>query len=436
MESALQGSAAEPPLQHIAELQSYIGYSPEDAQRVRGARRYLQPHIPPLIDDFYAEIERHADTRSVLTGGAAQIERLKGSLRLWLDELLGSDDGDDYIRRRWRVGLRHSEIGLDQIYALAALARLRRGLCQRLYEAWQGSADDLLPTVLALNKRLDLDLIIIEASYQSARQAQQQRTERLAAIGQMAGGLAHELRNPLNVIKTSAYYLQRARDPAPSKVETHLERIERQVRTADDVITALSNFARMPMPILEPVRLRQLLQQVFEQEGLQAEAPSDTDSSENNNQQAGLQLTLDLPDDLQAVKADSMQLAIVFGNLIRNAREAMPEGGNLQVWAQPEDGHIEINFSDNGPGVSPEDLPRILEPLYTTKARGIGLGLALCRGILEKHHGQLSVTSLPGQGATFTVRLPAANVTDSTSELPVGQPAGSGPLESETPNDQ
>ncbi len=397
-------------MQRIAELQKYIGYSAEDAQRVHSAYQLLQPHIPDLIDDFYAEIERHTATRQVLTGGAVQIERLKGSLRVWLDELLGSGDSDDYIRRRWRVGLRHSEIGLDQIYALAALARLRQGLCQRLHAAWQASPDDLSSTVVSLNKRLDLDLIIIETSYQWARAAQQQRTERLAAIGQMAGGLAHELRNPLNVIKTSAYYLRRAREPAAAKVEEHLERIERQVRAADEVITALSNFARMPMPSLEPVQLHHLLNQVLGQEGLLPE--SDTPPTN------GLQLTLDLPPDLPAVKADPAQLVIVFANLIRNAREAMTAGGHLQVRARVPGGDtgtsVEVQVIDDGPGIPEPELPRILEPLFTTKARGIGLGLALCRGILEKHQGQLQVTSVPGQGATFTVRLPATAALDPT----------------------
>src|SRR5438093_8079356 len=100
----------------------------------------------------------------------------------------------------------------------------------------------------SLNTLLDLDLAIIEDAYQAEYTARQQRTERLAAIGQVAGGIAHELRNPLNVVKTSVYYLLNARNPTPAKTAEHLQRIERHVVVADGVITALSNFARLPLP--------------------------------------------------------------------------------------------------------------------------------------------------------------------------------------------
>ena len=103
-------------------------------------------------------------------------------------------------------------------------------------------------TVRALNKLLDLDLAIIEDAYQAEYMARLQRSERLATLGQVAGGVAHELRNPLNVVKTSVYYLLNARNPTPEKQADHLRRIERNVELADNVITALSNFAKVPVP--------------------------------------------------------------------------------------------------------------------------------------------------------------------------------------------
>jgi two-component system sensor kinase FixL len=102
-------------------------------------------------------------------------------------------------------------------------------------------------------------------------------------------------------------------------------------------------------------------------------------------------------------------LKIVFGNLIRNARDAMANGGRLEMTARPADGNsIEIVVVDTGVGIKPEDLERIMEPLYSTKARGIGLGLAITRAIIDKHHGRLRVTSEPGKGSRFSVTLPAA----------------------------
>ena len=105
---------------------------------------------------------------------------------------------------------------------------------------------------------------------------------------------------------------------------------------------------------------------------------------------------------------DSDQLKIVFANLFRNARDAMPNGGNLSVDAKESDGEIAISVTDTGVGIEPELLGRVMEPLFTTKARGIGLGLAMARAIVDKNNGSLDVKSKPGQGTTFFVHLHSA----------------------------
>jgi signal transduction histidine kinase len=114
------------------------------------------------------------------------------------------------------------------------------------------------------------------------------------------------------------------------------------------------------------------------------------------------------PDDLPPVLADADQLRIVFANLVRNAREAMPRGGTLALTARLADGHVHVEVADTGIGIPADQLARIMEPLFTTKARGLGLGLALARAILEKNRGGLLAASTPGQGTTFTVRLTPA----------------------------
>jgi len=374
------------------ELQRYVGWTAADAERISAAAPLVAPHFAAMIDDFYDEIQKHEDARKVITGGQAQIERLKGTLRAWLAELVAGKYDADYVVRRWRVGWRHVEIGLDQVFTNVALSRLRTGLIRTLQQVWQGDLQEIRLTMRALNKLLDLDLAIIEDAYQAEYTARQQRVERLATIGQVAGGVAHELRNPLNVVKTSVYYLLNARNATKEKIAEHLQRIERHVVVADSVITALSSFAKMPLPSLTPVAVEPLIRDVLE----------------INPPPGNIQVHMDWPADLPQVLVDQDQLKVVFGNLVRNARDAMPQGGQLTVRARRVPDGVEIDVIDTGVGIAPENLKRVMEPLFSTKARGLGLGLAIARAILEKNKGTLSLTSTVGKGSTFTVHLLAS----------------------------
>jgi signal transduction histidine kinase len=284
------------------------------------------------------------------------------------------------------------EIGLDQVYTNVALARLRRGLLRALEERWLGPVEQHFATRRSLNTLLDLDLALIEDAYQAEYMARLQRTERLAAIGQVAGGVAHEIRNPLNVVKTSVYYLLNSRNPNPAKTAEHLQRIERHVAQADAVITALSSFAKLPVPDLKPMEVTACVRTTFE----------------TNPVPDRVKVDIALPADLPPVLVDGTQVGIVLGNLIRNACDAMPNGGRLTIKGIHDDAHVAISVADTGVGIAPENLSRIMEPLYSTKARGLGLGLAIARSILEKNKGNLQVVSTVGQGTTFTVRLLAA----------------------------
>jgi signal transduction histidine kinase len=374
-------------------LQRYVNWTDQDAARVAAIGPLVAPFFEGLVDDFYAEIENHPDAKKVITGGEAQIARLKTTLYHWLEELVSGRYDRDYVERRWRVGLRHVEIGLNQVYTNAALSRLRRGLLALLHREWEGSIADLLILRESLNTLLDLDLAIIEDAYQTEFQRRQALAERLATIGRVAGGVAHELRNPLNVVKTSVYYILNAKNAPPDKIKAHLERIERQVGVADRVITALNDFARLPVPQLERVDVEPCLREVLEVTTL----PS------------GIAVQWSISSPPPAVLGDRAQLHIVFGNLIRNARDAMLEGGTLNLAASRNGEHIDIAVQDTGVGIPAQNLSRILEPLYSTKAKGIGLGLSIANEIITRHNGLLQVVSQVGAGSTFTVRLPSAS---------------------------
>jgi signal transduction histidine kinase len=372
------------------DLQRYVGWEIADEDRTRAAAPSLLPCFPHIIDDFYEEIERHPEARRVITGGRDQIERLKRSLLSWIEELFFGQYDADYVARRWSVGLRHVQVGLNQVYVNAAMSRMRSGLLSYHEHISRGPFEDVLLTRRSINKLIDLDLAIIEDAYQTEFLERQRRVERLATIGQVAGGIAHELRNPLNVIKTSIYYLRNAKNASPDKIATHLERIDRQANLADSVITALHDFGRLPMPQFEAVSLDGLLQDIVR------------DSVIAKN----IQVAIECPADLPPVCADSKQLRIVLANLVRNAQEAMAEGGRLSIGASAADGQVLINVADNGIGMSPELLQRITEPFHSTKTRGLGLGLAIVRAILDRHHARLAVKSELGVGTTFTVIVP------------------------------
>jgi signal transduction histidine kinase len=181
-------------------------------------------------------------------------------------------------------------------------------------------------------------------------------------------------------------------NPTPDKKANHLERIERNVDIADHVITSVSNFARMPAPTLAEVGIEKLVRT----------------SLEDNPTGEDITVAVDCPPGLPDALGDDDQLRIVLGNLIRNARDAMPRGGSLTISARARDGAVELSVADTGVGIEATDLARIMEPLFSTKARGLGLGLSITRSILEKNQASLRVESEPGRGSTFTITLAAS----------------------------
>ncbi len=168
-----------------------------------------------------------------------------------------------------------------------------------------------------------------------------------------------------------------------------MKRIERNIELADNVISSLSSFARVPVPDLRPFGVGALVR----------------DALDINPPKEGIELAIDCPFELASALGDPDQLRIAVGNLIRNANDAMTDGGRLAISGHVIDGCIEISVSDTGVGIDPNQLARIMEPLYSTKARGLGLGLAIARSIVEKNQGSLRVKSELGRGSTFTVRL-------------------------------
>ena len=225
------------------------------------------------------------------------------------------------------------------------------------------------------------------------------RTEKLAAIGQLAAGVAHDLRNPLGAIKNAIYYLNGKLlniEPAIEnpRIPEFLKIIDEEVEHANKIISDLMDFARITTPTFSPAGLVTIVQDCLGKIELKEGVYINVLDNHHGN--------------LLQVQADGQQLHRVFQNLILNAQEAMPDGGVITVSTTQTDGFAEVTISDTGEGIKPELILKIFDPLFTTKTKGTGLGLAVCQQIVSKHGGRIEVESKLGEGATFKVRLPVS----------------------------
>ena len=219
------------------------------------------------------------------------------------------------------------------------------------------------------------------------------RRERLAMLGQLSSGVGHELRNPLGVMTNSVYYLKTVLRNSPPKVHEYLDIISQQVALSEKIVSDLLDFARQKPPRRQPTPLAHVTDQQIDRLG----------------KRDGVRIELRIPPDLPDVLADPVQVGQVIFNLLTNAVQALGSGGVITVAAEHSMGAVLYTVADTGTGIPPENLEKIFEPLFTTKARGIGLGLAVSRTIARANGGELSVTSRAGQGAEFTLRLDAVS---------------------------
>lgn len=162
-------SVPEDVYERYLELRRYIGWKAEDLDRLQAAADLVLPHVDELVDDFYAEIQRHPEALAVITGGDEQIARLKRTLKHWIAELFSPDFQRDYVLRRWQVGWRHVEIGLRQVYVNAAMSRLHGGMLRVLRNNWRGERNERKEVEDAIGRAVDLDLATIQDAYEAEK---------------------------------------------------------------------------------------------------------------------------------------------------------------------------------------------------------------------------------------------------------------------------
>jgi len=213
---------------------------------------------------------------------------------------------------------------------------------------------------------------------------------RLATIGQITTSIAHEVRNPLGSIRNAAYYLKKHMTFENPRVPEYLHMIEQEVDSADSVIRDMLEMAREKEPLKKPFDLSSLVLAVFQK----------------LNQTSTIQCDLKSDRDPFLLFADRGQIRQVLENLIVNSIQAMNGKGEIQVELKRTEEQDSIVVRDNGPGIDTEHIDRLFEPLFSTKAKGTGLGLTICQQIVKRHGGRIEVLNMKSRGASFCVTLP------------------------------
>lgn len=367
------------------ELQRYVGFSAADEQALRALQPKLTHTFPAVSEAFYERVLEHADARAALTRGEKHVGQLKGTLVKWMNELFTGPWDEAYVERRARIGRVHVQIALPQHYMVSAMNVVRVQLRERIAAVIDERSAEGRVARDALERICDLDLALMLHTYREDLEASQVRSERLATFGQLVGSIGHELRNPLGVIETSLYVLK-GRNSSDERTLKHLDRIGAQVRLANDIITQLLSLIRDRPLTRSQVELSQLVTEALASLGEQPIAFA--------------------PAPPIKVSGDAIQLRQVVVNLAQNAAHFAGPEGRVEVQLQTTSTEAILTVDDSGPGIDPTIRNRLFEPLVTTRAGGIGLGLALVRRVVERHQGTVTASRGPLGGARFTVQLP------------------------------
>ena len=367
------------------ELKRYVGFGAPDELALRTLHPIARPQFERISEVFYQRILEHEAARKALVEGESMVGRLRHKLVEWMDKLLTGPWDNDYYELRARIGRKHVDIALPQHYMFGAMNVLRQELNSAVDIEFIEKRETLRSVRLAVAKVLDLELAIMLHTYREDLLSQQARSERLSTFGQLVGSIGHELRNPLGVMESSLYILRRRMAAGDERARKHIDRLAEQLGIANTIITDLLDMIRDKPLSSQKVRLRD----VVEAAALQLHIP------------IGLEPLADLPE----VNGDASQLRHVFVNLLQNAQQAAGPAGMVTIDAENNAADVAVGISDSGTGVDASVRARLFEPLVTTRQKGIGLGLALVKRIVERHGGRVSYEPRE-KGARFVVRLP------------------------------
>jgi len=263
------------------------------------------------------------------------------------------------------------------------------------------SPEKTIPLALSAARLLsetgeDMGIVILLRDLREIKALQEEvkRSERMASLGTLAAGMAHEIRNPLSSIKGFAQYFLK-KNPPGSDGQKYSEVIIQEVERLNRVISNLLDFARPKEPVFTTVSIAAVIRHT-------------QDLIRDGAHSRHIEIRTQIDDGLPPIAADKDQITQVLLNILLNALDVVNAGGTLSIRALSNPGRkiLEIEIEDDGPGMAAGELSKIFDPFYTTKKTGTGLGLAIAYRIIEKHHGTLSAKSAPGRGTLFHIELP------------------------------
>ena len=216
------------------------------------------------------------------------------------------------------------------------------------------------------------------------------RTEKLAVLGRLAGNVSHELRNPLGVINNSIYFLEMISSKTDPKLKKHIDIVRRELNRTNTIIGELLHFTKAGTIVKSPVDINLLIAEVAAEQ----------------SKIRGLDIHFTPGENIPEIAIDSEPIRRVFINIIDNAVQSLGENGRIDICTKSEAGNIVITTEDNGCGMDRETIDSIFEPLFTTKPKGIGLGMAIVKDIIDKHDGAITINSLENRGTMVVITLP------------------------------
>jgi len=390
----------------LTTLAGYVGIAIENAGLYRSLQRKVEEY--ERLKEFSENIVESinvgilaADLEDRVESWNNQIEQLSGIPReravgRRLSELFPASLVAEFDRVRGETGIHH-------IYKFVLKAPAgsngngRQGPAQPLRgEATLNIA--IAPLVSKDQERIGRLVIFDDVTDRAELEQRLVQADKLSSIGLLAAGVAHEVNTPLAVISTYAQMLakQVADDTQKSVI---LDKIAKQTFRASEIVNSLLNFSRTSSTSFGEVQLNRVIQETLS-------------LLEHQLQKTGIQVHASLDAGLGPVHGNAGKLQQVFLNLILNARDAMRSGGALEVRTWEDGAHARVEVADSGTGISPEHLPRIYDPFFTTKParQGTGLGLAVTYGIIKEHGGSIEVANRLGGGARFRIELPLAKV--------------------------